>query len=124
MADALGPNAQSVIEAAPELRRRFGLDPLSANRLVSVGGSYAFGLRLDGIDAARLRASLLRAGGKPKPGDGADLVDVGGYAQVPEPLLGAGSSGSGHETRSARTSPCWRSPPTREPPCSAATADS
>jgi hypothetical protein len=95
MADALGPNAQSVIEAAPELRRRFGLDPLSANRLVSVGGSYAFGLRLDGIDAARLRASLLRAGGKPKPGDGADLVDVGGYAQVPEPLLGAGVFGLG-----------------------------
>lgn len=39
IADALGPNAGTVIDAAPVLRRRFGLDPLSADRLVSVGGS-------------------------------------------------------------------------------------
>jgi hypothetical protein len=95
MADALGPNAQSVVETAPELRRRFGLDPLAAQRLVSVGGSYAFGLRLDGIDGSRLRAALLRAGGRPKPGDDVDLVDVAGYAQVPQPLLRAGVFGLG-----------------------------
>jgi hypothetical protein len=96
MAEALGPNAQSVVEAAPELRRRFGFDPLTARRLVSVGGSYAFGLRLDGIDGSGLRAALLAAGGHPKRStEGLDLVDVGPYAQVPEPLLRAGVFGLG-----------------------------
>ena len=42
IADALVPNARSVIEEAPRLRRRFDLAPLSAERLISVGGSYAF----------------------------------------------------------------------------------
>jgi hypothetical protein len=88
MAAALGPNAQSVVEAAPALKRRFRFDPLSAERLVSVGGSYAFGLRADGIDGASLRQALMRAGGHAKESDdGVDLVDVGPYAQVPEPLL-------------------------------------
>lgn len=96
MATALGPNAESVLEAAPALRRRFGFDPLSADRLVSVGGSYAFGLRLEGVDASGLRSSLMRAGGHPKQGeDGEDLVDVGPYAQVPAPLLRAGIFGLG-----------------------------
>ena len=96
MAEALGPNAQSVVEAAPELRRRFGFDPLTARRLVSVGGSYAFGLRLDGFDGSRLRTALMGAGGHPKRStEGLGLVDVGPYAQVPEPLLGAGVLGLG-----------------------------
>jgi hypothetical protein len=94
IARALGPNAQSVVEAAPALRRRFGLDPLAARRLVSVGGSYAFGLRLDGVDAAGMRSALARAGHS-KPGNGVALVDVGGYAQVPDPLLSSGVLGLG-----------------------------
>lgn len=94
IARALGPNAQSVVEAAPVLRRRFGLDPLAAERLVSVGGSYAFGLRIDGLPARGLR-SALRAPGSSKPGEGAELVDVGGYAQVPDTLLSAGVLGLG-----------------------------
>jgi hypothetical protein len=96
MAQALGPNAQSVVESAPELRRRFGFDPLSAERLTSVGGSYAFGLRADGIDGSSLRDGLMRAGGTAKQNDdGVDLVDVGPYAQVPQPLLRAGIFGLG-----------------------------
>jgi hypothetical protein len=96
MARALAPNAESVLESAPELRRRFGLNPLSADRLVSVGGSYAFGLRLDGVDGSGLRSSLIGVGGHPKENDeGVDLVDVGPYAQVPEPLLRAGIFGLG-----------------------------
>jgi hypothetical protein len=87
MADALGPNAGSVLEAAAALRRRFGLDPLAARRLVSVGGSYAFGLRLEGVDGRRLRDALVRAGGNVKSSGEVELVDVGGYAQVPDPLL-------------------------------------
>jgi hypothetical protein len=95
MARAVGPNAQSVIQTAPELRRRFGLDPVAARRLVSVGGSYAFGLRLEGVDGSRLRGALERAGGHVKDGDGVELVDVGSYAQVPEPLRRSGVFGLG-----------------------------
>jgi hypothetical protein len=96
MAEALGPNAQSVVESGPELRRRFGFDPLSAERLTSVGGSYAFGLRADGIAGSTLRAVLIRAGGVAKENDdGVGLVDVGPYAQVPQPLLRAGVFGLG-----------------------------
>ena len=54
---ALGPNAGTVVEAAPRLRERFGLDPLAAERLVAIGGSYAFGLRIDGVDGGELRPS-------------------------------------------------------------------
>jgi hypothetical protein len=95
MAAALGPNAGSVIEAAPELRRRFDLDPLAARRLVSVGGSYAFGLRLEGVDGSGLRDALARAGGRVRSGDDVQLEDVGDYAVVPEPLLRSGVFGLG-----------------------------
>jgi len=96
MAAALGPNAQSVVEVAPGLRRRFGFDPLTARRLVSVGGSYAFGLRLDDIDGSGLRDALMQTGGHAKQNDDdVHLVDVGPYAQVPEPLLRSGVFGLG-----------------------------
>jgi hypothetical protein len=94
IADALGPNARTVIDAAPLLRRRYGFDPLAAERLVSVGGSYAFGLRLDGVDARQLRQSLTRIGRARRDGQ-LELIDVGDYAVVPEPLLQAGVTGLG-----------------------------
>jgi hypothetical protein len=87
IADALAPNASSLIESAPRLRREFGFDPLTADRLVSIGGSYAFGLRLEGVDGGRLRDALVRAGGESRPADDADLVEIGHYAVVPDPLL-------------------------------------
>jgi hypothetical protein len=95
IAATLGPNAESVIEAAPAFRRRFDLDPLSARRLVSVGGSYAFGLRLEGVDAGRLRDALIRDGGRVRSSGGVELADVGGYAEVPQVLLHAGVLGLG-----------------------------
>jgi hypothetical protein len=95
IADALGPNADTVIEAAPLVRRRFGLEPLSAERLVSVGGSYAFGLRLDGVDGRQLGQALTRAGGRVRHAGQLELVDVGDYAVVPEQLLRAGVLGLG-----------------------------
>ncbi len=95
MAAALGPNADSLIDAAPELRRRFGLDPLSASRLVSVGGSYAFGLRLEGVDGGGLRDALIRVGGKVRESGEVELEDVGDYAVVPQPLLRSGVFGLG-----------------------------
>jgi hypothetical protein len=95
IADALGPNAGTVIEAAPLLRRRFGFDPLSAERLVSVGGSYAFGLRLDGVDGRQLGRALNRSGGRVRQSGQLKLAHVGDYAVVPEPLLRAGVHGLG-----------------------------
>ncbi|MGH3452595.1 MAG: hypothetical protein ACRDQW_18215, partial [Haloechinothrix sp.] len=95
IADALGPNAGTVIEAAPRLRRRFGLDPLSAGRFVSVGGSYAFGLRLDGVDGRRLARALVAAGGRARQTGGLELIEIGDYAVVPEPLLSSGVLGLG-----------------------------
>jgi hypothetical protein len=95
MATALGPNAETFVQSAPELKRRFQLDVLAARRLVSVGGSYAFGIRLDGVDVAGLREALARAGGQAKTGDDAELMDVGSYAEVPQPLLRSGILGLG-----------------------------
>jgi hypothetical protein len=95
MATALGPNAETLIQEAPVLRRRFGFDPLAAERLVSIGGSYAFGLRLDGIDARGLREALVGAGGRVRNSDGFQVLDVGDYAEVPGPLLRSGVNGLG-----------------------------
>ena len=95
IATALGPNAETVIEAARLFRRRFGFDPLAAERLISIGGSYAFGLRLDGVDAQRLLDALTRAGGSVRNSGGVQLIDVGEYAVVPGPLLRAGVTGLG-----------------------------
>jgi hypothetical protein len=94
MGRALGPNAETVLASAPKLRP-LGLDPFAAHRLVSIGGSYAFGLRLDGVGAPGLKQTLLRDGGHVRSGDDVDLVDVGDYAQVPQPLLRAGILGLG-----------------------------
>ena len=95
VADALGPNARTVIEAAPVLRRRFRFDPLAAERLISIGGSYAFGLRLDGVDGGRLESALTRRGARVQRAGRLELADVGDYAVVPEPLLRSGVLGLG-----------------------------
>ncbi len=95
IAAALGPNAGSVVEAAPRLRRSFGFDPLSAERLISLGGSYAFGMRLDGVDGRRLGRALVAAGGRSRRAARFELLEIGDYAVVPEPLLEAGVLGLG-----------------------------
>jgi hypothetical protein len=95
IAGALGPNAGSVIDAAPILRRRFGFNPLAAERLVSVGGSYAFGLRLDGVAGPQLGQVLVRAGGRVRQTNQLELVDIGDYAVVPEALRQADVNGLG-----------------------------
>jgi hypothetical protein len=95
IAAALGPNAGTVIEAAPMLRKRFGFDPLAAERLVSVGGSYAFGLRLDGVDGRQLGEVLIRAGGRVRQNEQLKLIDIGDYAVVPEALLRSDVNGLG-----------------------------
>jgi hypothetical protein len=95
MAAALGPNAGSLIDEAPRLRRQFGLNPLAAERLVSVGGSYAFGLRLEGVDGRGLARALVAGGGRARRLGRLELVEIGDYAVVPEPLLALGIRGLG-----------------------------
>ena len=95
IADVLAPNADTVVEASSALERRFGFDPLEADRLVSVGGSYAFGIRLDGVDGRGLARALVDAGGRVRPGDGVKMIEIGDYAVVPRPLLDADVNGLG-----------------------------
>jgi hypothetical protein len=95
IATALGPNAGSFVDEAPKLRREFGLDPLAADRLVSVGGSYAFGLRLEGVDGRRLARVLIADGGRARAVDGLQVIDIGDYAVVPDALLSLGVRGLG-----------------------------
>jgi hypothetical protein len=92
---ALGPNAGTVVEAAPRLRARFGLDPLAAERLVAVGGSYAFGLRLDGVDGSDLASELVADGGRARRSGDLRLIEIGDYAVVPDALLDLDINGLG-----------------------------
>jgi hypothetical protein len=93
--EALAPNAAAVYAASPALAKRFGFDPRRAERLVSVGGSYAFGLRADGVAAPRLLRTLSRDAADVRREDGVTLVDAAPYASVPQPLLDAGVRGLG-----------------------------
>lgn len=93
--DALGPNASSVIDSARTLERRFGFDPLAADSLVSVGGSYAFGLRADGLDGSGLARALRPDAVDTSRTADVELVEADSYASVPGPLLEAGVQGLG-----------------------------
>jgi hypothetical protein len=95
LAEALGPNGSDVYDAGAALQRIAGFDPRRADQLVSVGGSYAFGLRLEGVEPARLESLLRRAGGSDRTEDGTVLVDVGDPFAVPSTLIPAGRIGLG-----------------------------
>jgi hypothetical protein len=95
MAEALGPNAGSVVEAGPGLRARFGLDPFTASDIVSVGGSYSFGLRLDGVDGRKLESRLLADGGRRLGSGDPTQIEIGDYGVVPDALRAAGVRGLG-----------------------------
>lgn len=95
MERAVGPNAETLLQGERFLRKRYGFDPATADRLISVGGSYAFGLRLDGVDGRSLARVLVADGGKAERLGSQRLVEVGDYASVPEPLLEADVNGLG-----------------------------
>jgi hypothetical protein len=95
MTTVLAPNADTVVEGTAMLKRRYGFDPLGAERLISVGGSYAFGLRLDGVDGRGLAKALIAEGGKARTVDGLELLEIGAYAVVPHVLLDADVNGLG-----------------------------
>ena len=94
-AEALGPNGSDVYDAGAALERIAGFDPRRADQLVSVGGSYAFGLRLEGVEPGRLESLLRRAGGTERTEDGTALIDVGDPFAVPSTLIPAGRIGLG-----------------------------
>jgi hypothetical protein len=95
IAAALAPNAGSVVVADRTLKRRFGLAPLDSTRLTSVAGSYAFGLRLDGVDGDGLAEALEETGARSRSQGDVELVDAASYASVPQPLLDSGVRGLG-----------------------------
>jgi len=95
MAEALGPNAGSVVDAAARLQARFGLDPLAASRMVSIGGSYSFGLRLEGVDGRRLASRLLAEGGRRRGSGDYARIEIGEYGVVPDALRDVGVRGLG-----------------------------
>ena len=95
IADAVAPNADTVIDQAGQLRQRFGIDPLAAERLISVGGSYAFGLRLDGVDGRELARRLVADGATTRPHGSLEFVRAGDWGVMPHALLDAGVHGLG-----------------------------
>jgi hypothetical protein len=83
-----------VLEEQAEIRAKTGLDPTAARQLLSVGGSYAFGVRIDGVSPGSLerlyeRAGATRAslehwttfdlGNQPRAALGTRLEVLGGY---------------------------------------------
>ena len=95
IADAVAPNADTVIDEAARLRQRFGIDPLAAERLISVGGSYAFGLRLDGVDGRELARRLVSDGATARRHGALELIKAGDWGVMPEALLDVGVHGLG-----------------------------
>ena len=81
-ADALGPGASDLLTHAHAVRRA-GVDASSANRIVSIAGSYAIGARLDGIDSSRLEASLKRLDATEHDRGGWTAYDLGAERQTP-----------------------------------------
>ncbi len=63
-ARALTPQASAVLDAHAELARTTGFDPAAASQALSVGGSFAFGVRFDDVSPGRLPELLGRAGAK------------------------------------------------------------
>lgn len=86
----LGPGGDDAFEEGDALEEALGLDPFGASRAVSLGGSYTFGVRLDGVAtgeaAQRLRASRNEAPA-PEPWT---LYDVGRERSVPARLADSG----------------------------------
>ena len=95
IADALAPNADTVIDEAGRLRQRFGIDPLAAERLISVGGSYAFGLRLDGVNGRELARRLVSDGATARRRGSLELIKAADWGVMPEALLEVGVHGLG-----------------------------
>jgi hypothetical protein len=83
VAGALGPGADELLERGPKLRRVTGFDPLTAEAAISLGASYAFGIRFEGVTGARLGTRLRRAGAEEYRIGPWTAYDLGEQAQAP-----------------------------------------
>ena len=82
-AAALGPGADELLERGAVLRRSAGFDPLTADAAIGLGASYAFGVRFDGVNAARLGDRLDAAGARSYRIGAWTVYDLGEQAQAP-----------------------------------------
>ena len=82
-AAALGPGADELLELGSGLRRSAGFDPLTADAAIGLGASYAFGVRFDGVNAARLGDRLDAAGARSYRIGAWTVYDLGEQAQAP-----------------------------------------
>ena len=82
-AAALGPGADELLERGAALRRSAGFDPLTADAAIGLGASYAFGVRFDGVNAARLGDRLDAAGARSYRIGAWTVYDLGEQAQAP-----------------------------------------
>ena len=100
--DALGPVADEALEAGRRLRR-VGLEARPASAVISIGGSYAFGVRVDGVDGQRLATTLDRAGAVASHSGDWTLYDIGDQGDTPHPLQEAGMLGLGARTATSES---------------------
>jgi len=91
-ATALGPGGDDfLVEARPGLRG-LGFDPGLADQILSLNGSYTFGVRVDGVPARSLASEL----GDPARSTGEwDLYDLAGFGTSPDAPLGEFTSSTG-----------------------------
>ena len=82
-AAALGPGADELLERGAALRRSAGFDPLAADAAIGLGASYAFGVRFDGVNAARLGDRLDAVGARSYRIGAWTVYDLGEQAQAP-----------------------------------------
>lgn len=81
-AEALGPGADDLImngTAGSSAR----IDPAKTDRIVSISGSYAFGIRFDGADGSRLASRLGRLGARHRPEGPWTFFDLGSERSRP-----------------------------------------
>ena len=84
-ADALGPGADDLFDDEAEIFRATGFAPGYAGAAISEGGSYAFGVRFDGVDPGRLEQLLIDAGARTSKNGRWTLFDLGRPAEgVPD----------------------------------------
>jgi hypothetical protein len=82
-ADALGPGADDLFDVDPAIFRVTRFDPGYASAAIAEGGSYAFGVRFDGVDPGRLERLLLEAGARTSTEGSWTLYDLGRPAEGP-----------------------------------------
>jgi hypothetical protein len=81
-ARALGPGGEDLIRDGLA-RSELGVEPRRTRRLVSLSGSYVFGVRMDGVDSAAAERSLEQVGARAETnGEWTDL-DLGAPASRP-----------------------------------------